>query len=109
MRFVPVAAAELGEPQRKHLVRLATAARDALPKDAALDPAAQAINKLLDDARSPRDVRRGREARKAKESVAFGIRYAGVHHGVRVTGMSKAGPTPLAKGEKLPPLTHQEA
>jgi hypothetical protein len=93
--------AVLPEAQRKHLVKLATAARDVLPKDGGLDPAAQAINKLLDDARTPREVRRDRGARKPKESTTLGIRYAGVHHGVRVTGMTKAGATPLAKGEKL--------
>jgi hypothetical protein len=91
---------QVPEAQRKHLVKTATAARDALPKDAGLDPAAAAINKLIEDARSPREWRRA-GAKKAKESTTLGVRYAGLHHGVRVTGHVKGGPTPLAKGEKL--------
>ena len=93
---------DLTEAQRKVIVKTATAARDSLPKDAGIDPAAAAITKLLDEARSPREGRRGPAIRKApKESTTLGVRYAGAFNGIRVTGLVKGGPTPLAKGEKL--------
>jgi hypothetical protein len=92
---------DLTEAQRKNLVKTATAARDSLPKDAGIDPGAAAINKLLDEARSPREGRRSRANRQAKESTTLGVRYAGVYNGIRVTGLVKGGPTPLVKGEKL--------
>jgi hypothetical protein len=89
------------EAQRKHLAKTATAARDSLPKDAGIDPAAEAIGKLLDEARSPREGRRSAPIRRTKESTTLGIRYVGALNGLRVTGLAKTGPTPLAKGEKL--------
>jgi hypothetical protein len=88
------------EAQRKGLVKTATAARDALPRDAGIDPAAAAIDKLIEESRSPRDARRGPAAKRTKESATLGIRYAGAPSGIRVTGLVKGGPT-LAKGEKL--------
>jgi hypothetical protein len=93
---------DLTEAQRKTIVKTATAARDALPKDAAIDPAAAAITKLLDESRSPRRPHHGRTARKAaKESATLGVRYSGAYNGIRVTGLVKGGPTALVKGDKL--------
>jgi len=91
----------ISEAQRKNLVKTATAARDALPKDAGIDPAAETIGKLLEESRTPREPRRVSPIKKAKESTTLGVRYTGSHNGIRVTGLVKAGPTPLAKGEKL--------
>jgi hypothetical protein len=71
------------------------------PKDARVKPVAEVIGKLLDESRSPRDLRRVPTARKPKESTTLGVRYAGMLRGTRVTGLVKGGPTPLSKDTKL--------
>jgi hypothetical protein len=80
----------LPETQRKYLIKAATEARDSLPNEArGLDPAATALHRMVEGDKI------------VAESETLGIKYAGAHNGLRVTGISKDGAAPLAKGDKL--------
>jgi hypothetical protein len=97
MKRVPLA-------QRKYLLKVATEARNSLPKDATgLDPAAEALDRLLDDARSGRRrLDRGRpKSFPTYPAARLGVRVLPDRNGARVTAFMAGGPVALGKGAKL--------
>jgi hypothetical protein len=90
------------EAQRKYLLKVATEARNSLPKDATgLDPAAEALDKLLDDTRGRRPGQRLRRPPLGFAADSLGVMVLADRNGVRVAGFTIGGPVELAKGAKL--------
>jgi hypothetical protein len=73
---------QLSDEQRKYIIKLATEARAALPKEGGeLDPAAAALEKLFDESRGG-----GRHRQPAKEDARLKVRYEASSRGIRIVG-----------------------